>query len=323
MGNMYVADTLPTTSLAAIREFNDRYLAAQATYEPDVWSDRLCMFEGTNSPLTTFPVSALGLAFQPTRGESRFKKALEDSFDVKTVEFDEGYEAPLRDLMLSVFQYRRWQEAPKLLTIAEARFRVQQIAALLEAGASTTCYDGTYYFNATHPVDKHDSSKGTYSNYNASVLDVVSVANIEAQIALMQENTKDENGAKIAVDSSQISIGVPTAKYEPLKNLLLKEQIASAAGTASETNPYAGKLEVVHMPELTDANDWFLFNRALAQYCPPAIALKENVAASLALRNYDESSDLFRDTGKLRVSAHIWYGFALAFPQAIRLVKGA
>jgi hypothetical protein len=43
---------------------------------------------------------------------------------------------------------------------------------------------------------------------------------------------------------------------------------------------------------------------------------------SLGLRQWDESSDFFKDTGKLKMSAHIWYGFKLIFPHAMRLVKG-
>jgi hypothetical protein len=132
----------------------------------------------------------------------------------------------------------------------------------------------------------------------------------------------DENGEKI--DFQKIAICVPTPKFEQVKNLLSKEQIASTAGTASESNPYAGSgIEVVHMPQLTDVNDWYLVATDLIQLVPPWIALKLNVPASLAQRVFDENSDFYKATGKIRYSSHIWYGFGLAFPQGIRKIAGA
>jgi len=47
------------------------------------------------------------------------------------------------------------------------------------------------------------------------------------------------------------------------------------------------------------------------------------VPASLALRRYDESSDFFRDTGKIKVSSHIHYASGYGFPHGVRLVVGA
>jgi hypothetical protein len=43
----------------------------------------------------------------------------------------------------------------------------------------------------------------------------------------------------------------------------------------------------------------------------------------LGLRYLDESSDHFKKTGKIAVSKHIWAGYGLLFPHAIRLIKGA
>jgi hypothetical protein len=98
----------------------------------------------------------------------------------------------------------------------------------------------------------------------------------------------------------------------------------AGAGTESETNPYVGKFTVVHAPELTDANDWYLVDsKLLSQGLPPWIALRYAAPDSLGLREYDESTDFFKDTGRIKVSSHIWWGFCLAFPHAIRKVPGA
>jgi hypothetical protein len=71
-------------------------------------------------------------------------------------------------------------------------------------------------------------------------------------------------------------------------------------------------------------NDWFLVDPAqFANGVEPMVAVNYRDVGSLGLRTWDESSDFFKDTGKLKVSAHIWYGFKLVFPHAIRKVVGA
>lgn len=324
MASLYQIETLPTTSQAAIREFEDRYIAGAGAQEPNDWAATYGDFISTPAPMLTFPISALGLKYQETKQESRYKTMAEESFDVKTVEFDDGIQAKLLDLFQNAFAYRKWQTGPSRLLIAETTHRIRQIATLLEAGAATTCWDGKGFFDTDHPCNFADASKGTYSNYQASTKSVVSLANIEAECTLFMQNAKDEQGE--VVESSPDTIIVPTATFMALSNLLGQALVPSAAGTATMNNPfYGGKFTVVHAPQLTDANDWYLLDskRISQAVLPPWITLKQNVPATLALRQYDESSDFFKDTGHIKMSSHIWYGFALAFPHCIRLIKGA
>lgn len=323
---LYVVEQLPTTSAAAIREFNDRYIAGIGAGVPSTWVSQYGEVGPTNSPHVTFPISALGLKYQKTMGENRFKTLAEASFDLKVSEFDEGIEAPLLDLFTQTYAYRKWQQGPQRLLLAEQRFLVKSIATLLEAGETTDLLwenagGSVEFFDDSHPCNFADSSLGTWSNLATGTTNVVSVTNIETQVTAMQGQVKDEQGDVLGVDPDVII--VPTAKYEPLRNLLKKEMIAGA-GTESESNPYLGKFTVVHAPELTDANDWYLVDsKLLSQGLPPWIALRYAPPTSLGLRNYDESSDFFKDTGRIKVSSHIWYGFCLAFPHAIRKVPGA
>lgn len=326
MGTLYTIEQLPTTSAEAIREFNDRYIAGIGAGVPSTWASLYGDVGPTNSPHVTFPISSLGLKYQDTMGQSRFKNLKESSFDLKVSEFDEGIEAELLQLFTQTFAYRKWSQGPARLLLAEARFVNQGIAALIEAGETIPCEwedksGATFFFDETHPANFADPSKGTWSNLQTTPKDVVSITNLEAEVTLMQEQVKDENGDKFGADPKVIL--VPTAKYEPLNNLLKKEMIAGA-GTESESNPYVGKFTVAHVPEFTDANDWYLMDPSLlAQALPPWIAMRYAPPASLGLRNFDESSDFFKDTGRIKVSSHIWYGATLAFPHAIRKVTGA
>lgn len=323
---LYQIEQLPTTDQAAIREFNDRYLMAMAAAKPTGWADTLGDLIPTNSPLVTFPVSQLRTKYTRTTGDNKFKKLRSASFDVKTEEFDDGYQAAWKDITKELFAYRRWQEAPGRLVLAEEQFRHSSIATLLEAGTSTTCVDGQNFFSATHPCNIGDSTVGTsWSNYQSSTKDVISISNIQAEVTAMM-GVKDENGNVLGVMPDTIIC--PIAKAEGLKNLLAQQMVLAAATTATSNgavnNPYFGRFNVIVAKELTDVDDWYLVDSKLvAQGFAPWVALRETVAAQLALRSYDTSSDFFKNTGDIKMSSHIWYGFGLALPHAIRLIKGA
>lgn len=324
-------DTLPTTSAAAIREFDDRYLAALAAAEPQGWADNLGEVVSTDAPMITFPVTQLRTKYVRTEGESKFKKMAEKSFDVKVEEFDDGYQAKLKDLFEKVFAYRLWQQAPGRFITAEGVHRHLSIAALLEAGTSTLCVDGKNFFDTTHPVNLVDATvktqiggSTTWSNNQATAKSVVSIANIQAEVTAMMK-VPDENGFILGVMPDTLL--VPIDQYEATKNLLAQQMILAAATTATSNgavnNPYLGRFNVIPCKELTNTLDWYMLDsKMIAQGLKPWVSLRQTVPASLALRSFDESSDFFKNTGDIKMSSHVWYGFALAFPHAIRRVTG-
>jgi hypothetical protein len=324
---LYTVDKLPATSAAAIREFDDRYIAGISAAPVPTWSNEYGEVSATNTPHTTYPISALGLKYQRTMGENRFKTLAEASFDLKVEEFDEGIEESLERLTSDTFASRKWNDGPARLLNAEQRLVSRTLALLIEAGETTDSLwenpDGSVeFFDTAHPANFADSSKGTWSNLATGTTDVVSISNIETQVTAMQTQVLDEQGEKIPADPDVIL--VPTAKYEPLKNLLAVNLLLDSTGVAGVESPYQGKFTVVHVPEFTDANDWYLVDsKMLAMSLPPWIALRYVPSDSLGLRRYDESSDFFKDTGNIKVSSHVWWGFSLAFPHAIRKVPGA
>jgi phage major head subunit gpT-like protein len=329
---LYSIEQLPTTSQAAIREFDDRYIAAIGASQPTGWADAHGELVPTAAPMVTFPISQLRTQYKRSTGESHFKKIREKSFDIKAEEFDDGYRARLYDLFTKVFAYRNWQQAPQRMVLAEAQFRHLSIAALLEAGTSTSCVDGANFFSTAHPVNMGDltvktvaaSPSATWGNYQATPKDVISIANIAAEVTAMMD-VPDENGVRLGVMPDTILCPIP--KVEGLKNLLAQTFILGAASSAtsngSVSNPYQGRFNVIPVKEFTDVDDWYLMDSKLvAQGLAPWVSLRQTVPQSLSLRTFDESSDFFKTTGDIMMSSHIWYGFGLALPHAIRLVKG-
>lgn len=342
---LYSIEQLPTTSQAAIREFSDRYLAAVGAAQPTGWADKLGELVPTDSPFLTFPVSQLRTLYQRTEGESRFKKLREKSFDVKTEEFDDGYEAKLKDLFNKVFAYRNWQRAPERLITAEEQFRHTAVAALLTAGTGVKCVDGSNFFASDHPVNMTDPNvAGTWSNYQSSARNILgssatanggtaSLDYLQAEVIAMQTSVPDENGQLLGVDPDTIL--VPSDYYEPAKNMLARERVlefitngtSHDVAAAATDNFYKGRFNIVPVKEFSIASgttaDWYLVDsKMLAKGVTPWVIARETVPQSLALRVYDEASDYFKDTGNIKMSSHIWYGLALALPHAIRRVKG-
>jgi hypothetical protein len=352
---LYAIEQLPTTSQAAIREFNDRYLAAVGASVPNGWADTMGEMVPTSSPFVTFPVSQLRTLYKRTEGESRFKKLREASFDVKTEEFDDGYQARLLDLFLQVFAYRNWQRAPERLVLAEEQHRHLQVAALLDGtgtrgsghqgGLDGTCVDGKAFFATDHPANITDANiTSTYSNYQGTAKNVLGSAAtgnvgtfqldlLQAEVISMQTGVLDENGLPLGVDPDTIL--VPLDYYEALKNGLANSRILASVsansgnelGAAAVDNIYKGKFNVIPVREFTMAStstaDWYLVDsKMIAKGVVPWVICRQTVPQSLALRVYDESSDFFKDTGDIKMSSHIWYGFALGLPHAIRRVKG-
>lgn len=361
-------DTLPATSGAAIREFQDRYLAGIGAAKPTGWADLFGDMIPTASGLVTFPVSQLRTEFKKTEGESHFKTLREASFDIKTQEFDEGYLAPIYQVLRDVYAYRKWSEAPGRLILAEEQHRHNQVALMLDGsgtragavgsaddpgGVGRVCVDGVHFFAATHLVNIVDpkvtiKSTGatTWSNYQSTETNVLgsqATGNkgtfiddyLQQEITSMKVGVPDENGNMYGADPD--TIFVPTDYEEPLRNALANSRrlaFISDAGGASNAmagaavdNIYKGKLNVVGVKEFTQFSgstaDWYLVDSKMVKAgIAPWVSARETVPNSLALRVFDESSDYFKNTGNIKMSAHIWYGFGLALPHAIRRIKG-
>lgn len=331
MALLNTIETLPSTSAEAFRRFDERYLAGVSAVEPDTWVEELGDVFDVDSPDVTFPIGLLSTKYEETKGESRAKTMEEKEVRLKAAEYDAGYEAKLLDLLTKVFAYRKWEQAPARFIKAEKRLLLSKIAALLEAGTSgLSPWDGVAFFHASaHEANPAEPGLATFGNYQSSGKDPAVLANIEEEVATMM-TVPDEDGQVMGVYPTHI--GLPTAKFEKVKNTLGKEIVVigsldgSGGGTmGTEDNPYKGVIQPVHMPQLTDANDWYLFDANImkAQGVPPWAALRYFAGAALGMRTWDESSDFFKNSSKIKVSSHIWYGFSLMFPHAVRRVTGA
>jgi hypothetical protein len=321
MASLFTHQTLPTTSEEAIREFDEKYLAAITAAAPPAWAAPFLYT--ADAPRVTFPISLMSTKYNETKEQSsRFKTMAEKSFDLTVVEFDAGYEAKLLDILTNTFAYRNWGRAPSALADGEIKHVAKNLVTLLEDIAQLSPWDGLSFFNASHrsnpaeTIVETQGRKNTFSNYQSVAADAATIANIQTEMTAMRD-VRDTNGDKLGIEPNEIWL--PTPKFQTVS-----DKLNQAFLSTGESNPLLGKIKPVHVPDLIDVNDWYLVDTTqFAKGVEPMIATNYRDVGSLGLRTWDESSDFFKETGKLKVSAHIWYGFKLVFPHAIRLIKGA
>lgn len=359
-------DQLPPTSAAALREFQDRYLAVLAASNPQGWADEYGDLVPTDRAEVTFPVNQMHTFYTRTESESKFRTLREASFDLKAEEFDAGYEADILDVTQKLFAYRNWAQGPSRFVLAENQHRHNQMAIVLDGsgnrggavgsandpgGVGRTCVDGKDFFAANHPINIVDptvkrviDASLTWSNYESTGTNVLgSMAtgntgtfltdNIQKEVTAMQNQVPDENGQLLGADPDIIV--VPNDYLEPLRIGLANARMLQVVtnGTSNDVaaaatdNVYKGRFTVVSAKEFTQATgataDWYLIDSKLLRMgIMPWVMMRMTVPSSLALRTWDESSDFAKNTGRIKVSSHIWYGFGLALPHAIRRVKG-
>lgn len=320
MASLFTNQTLPATSEEAIRQFDEKYLAAITAAAPPAWCAPF--IDSVGAPRVTFPMSLMSTKYNETKEQSsRFSSMAEQTFDLTVVEYDAGYEAALLDILTNTFAARNWGRAPAALADGEMKHAAKNLVVLLEDLAQLSPWDGLAFFSASHrsnPKQVIQATQGranTWSNYQ-SVAAAPTLANIQAEMTAMRD-VRDTNGDKMGIEPNEIWL--PTPKFQIVSDLLNQALI-----NGGESNPLNGKLKPVHVPDLTDVNDWYLVDTTqFAKGVQPMIAANYRDVGSLGLRSWDESSDFFKDTGKLKMSAHIWYGFKLVFPHAIRRVVGA
>lgn len=316
MARLYTHQEIPRTSEEAIRQFRDDYIMGVSDGPLPTWHTPFVM--PVESPRTTFPISAISTKFLEMKEKSgRFKQMDERSLDLTVSPATAGHEVAVLDLKLGTVAARRWVTTPERFAKAEQRHVAAKLAALLEAGQATLCkWDDKNFFATNHDANPADPGAGTFSNYNAAGLDPAVVANIQAEMTAMRL-VKDENGDKLGVEPTEIWL--PTEKFQLVSDMLSKEFLANG-----ESNPLFGKLKPVHIPDLTDANDWYLVDPVLiAAGLDPMVAAQFRPGDTLGLQFLDESSDFFKTNLKIAVKANIWYGFALVFPHGIRKILGA
>jgi phage major head subunit gpT-like protein len=130
---------------------------------------------------------------------------------------------------------------------AAARHPDQLVATALEAGFTTLCSDGQYFFDTDHPTT---GISGGQSNKGTAALSVSTYATQRAAMMAL----KDDGGE--IMDIVPDLLIVPPALEETARNILQSNPIF-VTGTP-QNNIWAGTCRLLVLRRLTDTNNWYL-----------------------------------------------------------------
>jgi hypothetical protein len=322
MGSVTDNELLPTSIQDAMRLFDYRYEASVGQIPSDAWAEEFGDKVTTDTPLVRFPIGLFTGNYTEFKGDIRTDE-LEDRYaDVKTKEYQKGYEVPALDLIQNPIRGRQWAQVPNQFVLAETRFQNALVAAALNGGTSAVNFwDSGYFFATNHPADPQNPDAFTdWSNYQASTIDLTEFVptesdDIVSEVAIMQQ-IPGIDGLPLGVDPNVLM--VPTAKLEITRLAYAKQYLGSG-----ENNPYYNRFRIVGNPLITSTTAYLIDTKIMGSLSIPPWAIVEYVPPSplgqaLRLRWFDESSDYFKNTSRLKVSSHIHYSAALLFPHAIR-----
>lgn len=178
----------------------------------------------------------------------------------------------------------------------------------IQAGQNITCYDGLSFFNTAHPVDPYDSSKGTYTNYSASGMALTPVNYDTVRSAMM--GYKGTSGVELGIVPKLLL--VPPQLEIMAKRICKMDMIPSAAGTASEQNPYEGTADYIVAPELSNQGTrWYLL--CIDRGIMPFIYQLRQPAEFQMITNLNDPSVFMLDEFKFGSRMRDNGGFSLPF----------
>jgi phage major head subunit gpT-like protein len=159
---------------------------------------------------------------------------------------------------------------------AVRRWPDEIMAAVVEAGNSTVCYDGQYFFDVDHPVSLDDASLSTYSNNLVGAAYNIANDPIGVWQALSEAASafKGDSGKPLAVQLDGLMVPPQYRRYavQAAKAELIPQAIKNVAGNenvggAAVSNIYQGDFTVIVNPYLSaNAVYGLCLNRAVKPF---------------------------------------------------------
>jgi phage major head subunit gpT-like protein len=223
-----------------------------------VWSDEIATEAPSNTETQTYAWMSSLPKMKRWLGERVVERFASYSYSLTNEDWELTHDVPrnkVEDDQYGVFKpvFAGYGEATK-------KWPDDMILEVLEAGESTLCFDGSNYFDDEHPVDMRDSSKGTYSNLLTTFsLTPENYADARRRMRLF----KGDNGRPLGIRPTILA--VPTGLEDKARRIVESVNLATATqegqtAVGAQDNIYKGTAKVLVIDELTDQDDWYLFD---------------------------------------------------------------
>ena len=181
------------------------------------------------------------------------------------------------------------------------RYKDELIFNLLANGYQTKCYDGQYFFSASHS----EGDSGTQSNLGTSALSASTLKTARVAMAKFLGDKRKNLGAML--DTLVVPPDLEDTADELLNSdiLLVTGLVSTSSGsTAPAVNVLKGKARRITSPLLTDTTDWFgLYTKDVIKGLYLLVKKDGNFVAS-----DNPYSDAVFDKQEFKYSAEARYG---------------
>lgn len=192
-----------------------------------------------------------------------------------------------------------------------ARHEDLYIAQTLEAGISSLCYDGQFFFDTDHPIDPDGVTSGTFDNDLALAL---SHANYSTALETMM-GFKNEDGSPMIMPGGLVLM-VPPALATKAKQILEIDMLTPDAAygvfgnLGASRNPFMGSAKVVVNPYLSESDRWYLL--AGGEVLKPIMF---QVRRPLEVSEMGPGSSIYFEEEKIRIGGSARYEVSYTLPQ--------
>lgn len=322
-------------SQRALEEFRLEHNTALAS-QPVVWAETYGSLLPGGSLKDTYPINFSANAYKKKIAQNA-PAHVSQTKEVSVVKdlYHDAQEVELMRLVKGDFAYiKAWGENAARMARARVFLRNQLVATILEANG-TWDPDGVAFFSASHKVNPFDSTQlfraaATWGNLQASASPLANGTLTTEKNSFLYA-TPGPDGQELGHEADIILH--PTILNETAKNLLSVQDIILQAGAtvdgvsnvmgATKNPHFMSGMAQVRAPELTGtavtANWYLLSQQAISAGLAPWVLAED---AGEEIREWDENSDFYKNTGFIKYESLILIAAALLYPHSIRKVAG-
>jgi hypothetical protein len=226
-------------------------LARMLDESPEPWSADF-VEEIPASPVLVdqFFVDLTTGGFRPWTGERQMRDVAQDSFTISKEPFEDSMRIPKLLAMNGTYQAMARSEAQRFAA-NKAKFKDRMVKRALQAGKTTKCWDGSYFFAKDHKVDLRNSSTAAANLFQNVVLaaDGLGMNSTDwPTVKTLAESAKAPNGDPYGAQIT--GLYYPTAVEPDIKALFGKEYL-----TGGESNIYFNDIDGAKRKKVVDIND--------------------------------------------------------------------
>jgi phage major head subunit gpT-like protein len=260
--------------------------------------EKVCMTITSDKDEEKYPFLGATAGLREWKTERQHKDIAEYSFTIVNKDYEDTISVSRN--AIDDNQYKQYFTQALSMGAEVARSYDVIFAAHVEAGTSTTCYDGQYFFDTDHS----SKNSGTQSNYDNSI--ALSATNAKTAITAMQ-SFKDDQGVVMGANPTHVM--VPTGLGFTAMEVFNPAPL-SAGATEPDEKVLSGWLQVIVNPYMTtnatpSISNWILLD--LSKPVKPFVFQNRKPATFEVMDSGDDAFE--RNIIKYGVHARFAYGY--------------